>query len=137
MEIGALQCKGKSKDGQFGRKGEGKGKDDSKGKGKSKGKFGKSHGKGKGFGKKGEAMNQSIYRHYCGKQGHMKKDCFKFQQGGTGSSSVRQVEEIPEGSNADNSASASSRAYRPAASSGGGKPAVRLVSFADECDHVF
>ena len=131
MEIGALQCKGKSKDGEFGGwKGEGKGKDDSKGKGKSKGKLGKSDGKGMGFGKKGQAMNQSVYRRYCGTQGHMKKDCFKCQKGGKGSSSVRQVEEIPEESNADNSASASSRAYGPAASSGGGKPAVRLVSFA-------
>ena len=146
MEIGALHWKGKgkgkSKDSQFGWKGKGKGKDDFKGKGKSKGKFGKSDGKGKGFGKKGQTTNQAVYCHYCGKQGHMKKDCFKFQRdqgngkGGKGSSSVRQVEEIPEGSVADNSASANSSASRPAAN-GGGKPAVRMVSFFDECDHEF
>ena len=50
---------------------------------------------------------------------------------------MRQVEEIPEGSNADNTASTSSSAFRPAASNGGGKPAVRLVSCADECDREF
>ena len=56
---------------------------------------------------------------------------------GKGSSSVRQVDEIPEGSNDDNTASTSSSAFRPAASNGGGKPAVRLVSFANECDREF
>ena len=53
-------------------------------------------------GRKGQSMNQSVYCHYCGKQGHSKKEGFKFQRdqnqgkGGKNSSSVRQVEEIPE-----------------------------------------
>ena len=51
-----------------------------KGKGKSKGKFGKSDGKGKGNGRKGQSMNQSVYCQNCGKQGHMKKEGFKFQR---------------------------------------------------------
>ena len=48
---------------------------------------------------------------------------------------MRQVEEIPEGSVAD--ASASSSALKPSSANGGGKPAVRMVSFFDECDHEF
>ena len=126
MEIDALQqWKGKGK-GDKG-KGKGKGKFDF-GKGKSKGK-GKSDSKGKGLGKN-QNPNSSVVCHYCGKQGHMKKECFKFQRdqngqkgGGKGKygNAVRQVQidEVPEGSS--NSEAASSSSGPPS------KSAVRLV----------
>ena len=126
MEIDALQQwkgKGKSEKG----KGKGKGKYDFS-KGKSKGK-GKSDSKGKGLGKN-QNPNSSVVCHYCGKQGHMKKECFKFQRdqngqkgGGKGKygSAVRQVQidEVPEGSS--NAEAASSSSGPPS------KSAVRLV----------
>eukprot|EP00434_Breviolum_minutum_P046450 symbB.v1.2.042024.t1/scaffold9057.1/size4289/1 len=126
MEIDALQQwkgKGKSDTG----KGKGKGKYDFS-KGKSKGK-GKSDSKGKGLGKN-QNQNSSVVCHYCGKQGHMKKECFKFQRdqngqkgGGKGKygNAVRQVQidEVPEGSS--NSEAASSSSGPPS------KSAVRLV----------
>ena len=126
MEIDALQQwkgKGKSEKG----KGKGKGKYDFS-KGKSKGK-GKSDSKGKGLGKN-QNPNSSVVCHYCGKQGHMKKECFKFQRdqngqkgGGKGKygNAVRQVQidEVPEGSS--NAEAASSSSGPPS------KSAVRLV----------
>ena len=126
MEIDALQQwkgKGKSEKG----KGKGKGKYDFS-KGKSKGK-GKSDSKGKGLGKN-QNPNSSVVCHYCGKQGHMKKECFKFQRdqngqkgGGQGKygNAVRQVQidEVPEGSS--NAEAASSSSGPPS------KSAVRLV----------
>ena len=114
MEIDAVQqWKGKGK----GNKGKGKGK-------------GKSDSKGKGLGKD-QNSNASIVCHYCGKQGHKQKECFKFQRdqnghkgGGKGKygNTVRQVqiEEIPEGSS-NTEAAASSSSSPPS------KPAVRLV----------
>ena len=126
MEVDAVQqWKGKGK-GDKG-KGKGKGKFDF-GKGKSKGK-GKSDSKGKGLGKN-QNSNSSIVCHYCGKQGHMKKECFKFQRdqngqkgGGKGKqgNAVRQVqiEEVPEGSSCAEAASSSSGPPS--------KSAVRLV----------
>ena len=126
MEIDALQqWKGKGKSDKG--KGKGKGKYDFS-KGKSKGK-GKSDSKGKGLGKN-QSQNSSVVCHYCGKQGHMKKECFKFQRdqngqkgGGKGKygNAVRQVQidEVPEGSS--NAEAASSSSGPPS------KPAVRLV----------
>ena len=154
MEIDALQqWKGKGK-GDKG-KGKGKGKFDF-GKGKSKGN-GKSDSKGKGLGKN-QNPNSSVVCHYCGKQGHMKKECFKFQRdqngqkgGGKGKygNAVRQVQidEVPEGSSSAEAASSSSgppskSAVRlvervfdltaiPETSSSG---AIRVVSSFDEMD---
>ena len=126
MEIDALQqWKGKGKSDKG--KGKGKGKYDFS-KGKSKGK-GKSDSKGKGLGKN-QNQNSSVVCHYCGKQGHMKKECFKFQRdqngqkgGGKGKygNAVRQVQidEVPEGSS--NAEAASSSSGPPF------KSAVRLV----------
>ena len=126
MEIDALQqWKGKGKSDKG--KGKGKGKYDFS-KGKSKGK-GKSDSKGKGLGKN-QNQNSSVVCHYCGKQGHMKKECFKFQRdqngqkgGGKGKygNAVRQVQidEVPEGSS--NAEAASSSSGPPS------KSAVRLV----------
>ena len=126
MEVDAVQqWKGKGK-GDKG-KGKGKGKFDF-GKGKSKGK-GKSDSKGKGLGKN-QSSNSSVVCHYCGKQGHMKKECFKFQRdqngqkgGGKGKygNAVRQVQidEVPEGSS--NAEAASSSSGPPS------KSAIRLV----------
>ena len=125
MEIDAVQqwkCKGK------GHKGRGKGKFDFD-KGKSKGK-GKSDSTGKGLGKD-QSSNASIVCHYCGKQGHKQKECFKSQRdqnghrgGGKGKNgnAVRQVqiEEVPEGSS-NTEAAASSSSSPPSI------PAVRLV----------
>ena len=126
MEIDAVQqWKGKG----IGPKGKGKGKgkfDFSKGKSKGKG---KSDSKGKGLGKD-QSSSASIVCHYCGKQGHKQKECFKFQRdqnghkgGGKGKygNAVRQVqfEEVPEGPS--NTEAASSSSSPPS------KPAVRLV----------
>ena len=106
-----------------------KGKEDF-GKVKSKGKGqGKFDSKGKGLGKN-QNSNSSVVCHYCGKQGHMEKECFKFQRdqngqkgGGKGKqgNAVRQVqiEEVPEGST--NAEAASSSSGPPP------KSAVRLV----------
>ena len=126
MEIDALQqWKGKGKSDKG--KGKGKGKYDfSKGKSKGKGKF---DSKGKGLGKN-QNQNSSVVCHYCGKQGHMKKECFKFQRdqngqkgGGKGKygNAVRQVQidEVPEGSS--NAEAASSSSGPPS------KSAIRLV----------
>ena len=128
MEIDAVQqWKGKGKGHKGKGKGKGKGKFDFS-KGKSKGK-GKSDSKGKGLGKD-QNSSASIVCHYCGKQGHKQKECFKFQRdqnghkgGGKGKygNAVRQVqfEEVPEGpSNAEPASSSSSPPS---------KPAVRLV----------
>ena len=105
MEIDAVQQqpwkgKGAGKKGGFG-KSKGKGKFNDKGKGKGKGKQSE---KGKSFGKTNSFQSgQVIYCHYCGKQGHKKNECYKFQndrgKGGKGAANhaVRQVEEVPEG----------------------------------------
>eukprot|EP00434_Breviolum_minutum_P041002 symbB.v1.2.036458.t1/scaffold5151.1/size30365/2 len=130
MEIDAVQQwkgKGKSEKG----KGKGKGKYDfSKGKSKGKGKF---DSKGKGLGKnQNQNPNASIVCHYCGKQGHKKVDCFKFQRDqqshkgggkGKGNNAVRQVqiEEVPDGPPNNSETAASSSSGAPS------KPSVRLV----------
>ena len=102
MEVDAVQQqpwkgKGVGKKGSFG-KSKGKGKFNDKGKGKGKGKQSE---KGKNSGKTNSFQNgQVIYCHYCGKQGHKKNECYKFQndrgKGGKGAANhdVRQVEEV-------------------------------------------
>ena len=125
----SMRCSsGKARAKDIREKEKGKGKSDFS-KGKAKGK-GKSDPKGKGLGKD-QNSNASIVCHYCGKQGHKQKECFKFQRdhnghkgGGKGKYGdvVRpvQIEEVPEGSS-NTEAAASSSSSPPS------KPAVRLV----------
>ena len=102
MEIDAVSWqphkgKGKGK----GQKGKGKGKNDrQKGQrnysGKSKGKGSPQNNQKGGKGKGGKGSVHAVSGdvcYYCGKSGHMKRDCFKFKrdkQNGT----IRQVEEL-------------------------------------------
>ena len=135
MEVDAVQQqpwkgKGGGKKGSFG-KSKGKGKFNDKGKGQGKGEHNE---KGKSSGKTNSSQNgQVIYCHYCGKQGHKKNECYKFQndrgKGGKGAANhaVRQVEEVPDGHEPASTANGSSSNTGAAA-----QGSVRLLSVGSE-----
>ena len=74
-----------------------------------------------------------IYCHYCGKQGHKKSECYKFQndrgQGckGAANNAARQVEEVPDGHGPASTANGSSSSTGAAA-----QCSVRLLSVGGE-----